>query len=102
MPKPARPAALVPAKPVRPALLPDLRHLILTAREQVARAVDGRLALLYWEMGKRIRQDVLREQRADYGERIVATLSRQLVREFGSGYEEKSLRRMLQFSPDRR
>jgi predicted nuclease of restriction endonuclease-like (RecB) superfamily len=52
--------------------------MILTAREQVARAIDGRLALLYWEIGQRIRQDILREKRANYGEQIVATLSRQL------------------------
>jgi len=39
MPKSARPAALAPAQPVRHALLPDLRHLFLTAREQIARAV---------------------------------------------------------------
>lgn len=46
MPKPARHAALVPAKPVRHALLPDLRHLILSAREQVARTVDSTLVAL--------------------------------------------------------
>ena len=84
MSKPAR-SALVPVQSDRRSLLPDLRHLILTAREQVARAVDGRLTLLYWEIGRRIRQDILREQRADYGERIVATLSQQLEPEFGRG-----------------
>ena len=93
-----RPAALVPANSSHRALLPDLRQLILTAREQVARAIDGRLALLYWEIGQRIRLDILREKRASYGEQIVATLSHQLIREFGSGYSEKSLRRMLQFA----
>lgn len=98
MPKPARPAALVPAKSVRPALLPDLRHLILTAREQVARTVDSTLVLLNWEIGQRIRQDILREQRAGYGERIVATLSQQLVREFGDGWSRFNLARMLQFA----
>jgi hypothetical protein len=33
-----------------------------------------------------------------YGEPIVATLSRQLVSEFGRGFEDKNLRRMLQFA----
>ncbi len=36
----------------------------------------------------------LREKRAEYGEQIVATLSRQLVTEFGRGFEERSLRRI--------
>lgn len=82
----------------RRSLLPDLRQLILTAREQVARAIDSRLVLLYWEIGHRIRQDVLREKRAGYGERIVATLSQQLSAEFGSGWSRFNLTRMLQFA----
>jgi len=41
---------------------------------------------------------VLRGERAAYGEQIVATLSRELVAEFGRGYTEKSLRRMIQFA----
>ena len=93
-----RPSVRVSAKPTPRALLPDLRQMILTAREQVARAIDSRLAQLYWEIGRRIRQDILREKRAGYGDKIVATLSRQLEREFGNGYGEKSLRRMVQFA----
>jgi hypothetical protein len=38
------------------------------------------------------------QSRAEYGEQIVATLSRQLVAEFGRGFEEKNLRRMVQFA----
>ena len=33
---------------------------------------------LHWQMGSRIRQDVLKEKRAEYGREIVVTLSRQL------------------------
>jgi hypothetical protein len=36
--------------------------------------------------------------RAEYGKKIVATLSRQLTREFGRGFEEKNLRRQIQFA----
>jgi hypothetical protein len=42
--------------------------------------------------------EVLDNERAAYGEQIVATLSRQLVSEFGRGYTEKNLRRMIQFA----
>jgi len=93
-----RPEPLVPARPTRHALLPDLRHLILTARELVARTVDTTLVALNWEIGQRIRQSILREQRAGYGERIVATLSQQLEPEFGRGFDEKSLRHMIRFA----
>ena len=78
---------------------------ILAAREQVARAVDSGLVTLYWHIGRRIRQDILKEKRAEYGAEIVATLSRQLEAEFGRGFSEKSLRHMLRFAeafPDER
>jgi hypothetical protein len=51
------------AKPAgRPAfaLLTDVRGMILQARAGVARAVDSGLATLYWHVGQRIRQDVLK------------------------------------------
>jgi hypothetical protein len=61
------------------ALLGDLRELILQAREGVARAVDSGLTTIYWHVGQRIRQDILKERRADYGAQIVAALGRQFV-----------------------
>lgn len=80
------------------ALLSDLRQLIAAARQDVARQVNSALVLLYWRVGQRIRRDVLKEKRAEYGEEIVATLSQQLVTEFGQGFSEKNLRRMVQFA----
>ena len=79
-------------------LLEDIRSLILQTREGVAQAVNSALVSLYWEVGNRIRTDVLKSQRAGYGEEIVATLSRELTAEFGRGYSEKALWRMVQFS----
>jgi len=79
-------------------LLNDLRELIEAARQDVARQVNSLLVLLYWRVGKRIRQDVLEEKRAGYGERIVYAVSTQLVKEFGTGFSEKNLRRMVQFA----
>ena len=79
-------------------LLTDLRQLIVEARQDVARQVNSTMALLYWRVGSRIRQDVLQEKRAEYGERIVAEIGRQLELEFGRGFAEKNLRRMVQFA----
>lgn len=76
----------------------DIRSLIEAAREQASRTVNLALVTLYWHIGTRIRQDILQEKRADYGGAIVATLSRQLTAEYGRGYTEKGLRRMIQFA----
>jgi len=53
---------------------------------------------LHWQIGNRIRQDILKEKRAKYGKEIVATLSRQLTNDYGNNFNEKNLRRMIQFA----
>ncbi len=85
--------------PPEPAvLLADVRELIVQAREGVARAVDSGLTTLYWQVGRRIRQDILKERRADYGEKIVHALSAQLVAEFGRGFTVRNLFNMIRFA----
>jgi predicted nuclease of restriction endonuclease-like (RecB) superfamily len=78
-------------------LLQDIRGLIEEARSAVAVTVNAGLTMLHWQIGRRIRQEVLQETRAEYGAQIVATVSRQLRQEFGTRFSEKSLRRMMQF-----
>jgi hypothetical protein len=78
-------------------LLADLRQLIDAARQQTARAVNSTLVMMYWHVGRRIRDDVLGNDRGEYGKQIVATLSRQLREEDGRGFTEKALWRMIQF-----
>jgi hypothetical protein len=67
-------------------LVADLRQLIQNAREGVTQVVNSALVLVYWEIGHRIRRDVLQNRRAEYGEEILPTLSAKLVPEFGQGY----------------
>jgi hypothetical protein len=43
-------------------------------------------------------REVLGNERATYGEQIVATLSQQLVADFGRGFEQKNLHRVMQFA----
>jgi len=100
--KPRRPAkrpdrAVAPAQEPA-ALLADLRELILHAREGVARAVDSGLTTLYWHVGRRIRQDILKERRADYGAQIVSALGAQLSAEFRRGFSRRNLFNMVRFA----
>jgi hypothetical protein len=83
---------------VPPALVADLRQLIVEARRTVAITVNAGLTLLYWRIGKRIAEEVLGKERAAYGRQIVVSLARQLVEEHGSSFGEKNLRRMIQFA----
>jgi predicted nuclease of restriction endonuclease-like (RecB) superfamily len=78
-------------------LLIDLSHLIDSTRQRVARTVNAELVLMYWKIGARIRQDILGEERAAYGEQIVSTLSRQLSAGYGSGFSRQNLFHMIRF-----
>ena len=62
-------------------LLDDVRRLIDETRQQVARTVNSAMTVLYWQIGKRVREDILHEKRADYGEEIVSSLATQLTAE---------------------
>ena len=94
-------ALTVPARaPVfsSPAMLSELRELILAARQQMAQVVNAGLTMLYWQVGSRIHREILKEKRADYGKEIVHALSGQLSSEFGRGFDQKSLRHMVRFA----
>jgi predicted nuclease of restriction endonuclease-like (RecB) superfamily len=93
----ARPKTRVSSTPPR-RLVSDVRRLIEQSRQQVSQTVNAALVWLYWNIGKRIREDVLKKKRADYGKRIVSTLSRQLTEEFGRGFGKRNLLRMVRFA----
>jgi len=78
-------------------LLTDLSQLIDSTKHRVARAVNAELVLLYWKIGARIRQDILGQERAAYGEQIVSTLSRQLSIGYGPGFSRQNLFHMIRF-----
>ncbi len=79
-------------------LLDDLRKMINQARRSIASTINTSLAMNYWQVGHRIRKEILQDDRAAYGREIVVTVSRQLVSEYGNSFSEKSLRRMIQFA----
>ena len=90
---PKRPTVLT-----EPAILAEVRELILAARQQVAQAVNARLTVLHWQIGHRIQREILKEKRADYGAEIVSSLSTQLEAEFGRGFGRRNLFNMIRFA----
>src|SRR5882672_1719012 len=79
-------------------LASDIVSLIEENKSYIAQTVNSTLTLLYWRIGKRINQEVLGNKRADYGKQVVSGLASQLVLEYGNGFSEKSIRRMIQFA----
>jgi predicted nuclease of restriction endonuclease-like (RecB) superfamily len=79
-------------------LINDLIKLIEKTKTQVVSQANSSMTLLFWHIGKRILTNNLKNKRAEYGKQIVVTVSRHLVEKFGRNYEEKNLRRMIQFA----
>jgi predicted nuclease of restriction endonuclease-like (RecB) superfamily len=79
-------------------LLTDIRELIESSRQRVAVGVNAELSLLYWHVGKRINDEVLGNERAEYGKQIVYTLHKQLTAEYGKGWSEQHLRHCVKFA----
>ncbi len=97
--RPSREAAASPTRGlIERSLLSDVSRMIEEARSAVAVTVNAGLTILYWQIGARIREDILQEKRAAYGKEIVATLSRQLEAEFGRGFGRRNLFRMVRFA----
>ncbi len=81
-----------------PNLLGDIRKVIEAAREQTAQAVNSTLVIMYWRIGKRIREDVLGNQRAEYGKEVLQILSGKLTQEYGRGFDRRNLHYMVRFA----
>ncbi len=79
-------------------LLKELVAIIEKTKIQVVSRANSSLTVLFWYVGKRILTHNLQNKRAAYGKQIVVKVSRELVAKFGKNYEEKNLRRMIQFA----
>ena len=78
-------------------LVNDIKQLIYVSKQKVAVAVNSTITTLYWNIGKRINKDILKNKRADYGKVILQTLSIKLQNEFGRGFSHQNLYRMIKF-----
>ncbi len=79
-------------------LASEIKELIEQSRQNVALAVNAEITLLYWKVGKRIKDEVLASERAEYGEQIVRTLSIQLTAEYGRGWSKRQLHHCIRFA----
>ncbi len=76
----------------------DISSLIETARNQVAHFANTTLVMLYWKIGRHINHDILKNDRADYGEQVIKQLATQLTLHYGSGLDIPNLTRMIRIA----
>ena len=66
-------------------------------KRNVALKVNEEMTILYWNIGKDITENILNYEKADYGKEVIKKLSQRLVDEYGRGYGERNIFRMLKF-----
>jgi len=80
------------------ALFEKVSAIIENRKYRAQIAANSEVTLMFWEVGKYINSVLLGGERAEYGKKIVATLSAQLIVKYGKSFEVKNLRRMIQFA----
>ncbi|MFC7526885.1 YhcG family protein [Parapedobacter sp. GCM10030251] len=74
-----------------PELYNDVCQLIDDTRSRLATTVNAETCLLHWNVGKRIKEDVLYNKRAEYGKEIVKNLADRLTQRYGKGWSDRKL-----------
>lgn len=87
-------------KPLSQGLMSDLFSIIQQGKHRAAAQVNSTLVLVYWQVGKRINEDILNNERAAYGKEVIAGVAERLVKEFGKGFQARNLRRMMRFASE--
>lgn len=75
-------------------LLPGIIQLIEQARQNAAVYLNSETTLLYWSIGLFINENLKTNNRSEYGAKILATVSQQLILQYGKGYSYSALTRM--------
>jgi len=89
---------------MKPELVPieaaffEIRQIIQSARASAYRAANAAMVSAYWQIGQRIvEHEQQGQQRARYGEELIAGLATRLTAAFGKGFGEDNLLLMRQF-----
>lgn len=72
-----------------------ISDLIEQARKRVATTINEEMVILYWNIGKTIKEEIMKSDRAEYGSKIVESLSSQLTQRYGKGFSSQNLWYMI-------
>lgn len=72
-------------------LYESIRRMVYESKSAIAIVVNRQLTLLYWNIGRLIKTEILQNKRAGYGEKVIDSLSKKLTEEFGEGWSKQQL-----------
>ena len=77
-------------------LFDRIAELVEKSRNKIAITINQEMVVLYWNIGKTIKEEIIKSNRAEYGEKIVQSLSAQLLQKYGKGFSSQNLWYMIQ------
>lgn len=80
------------------ALYTDVCGIIDGARGRLATYINAEICMTNWYVGKRIKEDVLDNQRASYGKQVVKNLAVKLTAKYGNGWGYEKLKQCIRCS----
>jgi len=76
----------------------DVCSIINSAKDYAYQSINIALVERNWLIGYRIAEEELKgNNRADYGLEVIKTLSKELTKEYGKGFDRSNLYRFLSF-----
>ena len=82
----------LPEQQVENKLYKDVCYLIENTRQRLATTINAEACILHWQIGKRIKEDVLFNKRAEYGKQVVKNLAVRLTERYGKGWGYEKLK----------
>jgi hypothetical protein len=67
-------------------LLIDVCSIIDSARKHLATYANSEIIMTNWQVGMRIKEDVLNNERAEYGKQVIKRLAIKLTEKYGKGW----------------
>ncbi len=75
----------------------QIKRILSEARNKVYQTANFAMVEAYWNIGKSIVEQQGGEEKAEYGVRLIAELSKQMITDFGKGFTVANLKNMRQF-----
>lgn len=74
-----------------------ISNQIEESKKNVERQINKEITILYWKIGKNIKEKILNNDKPEYGKFVIKEISQRLVSDYGRGFSEKNIFRMLKF-----
>ena len=74
-----------------------ISKMIENAKQRAEISVNSELVMLYWNVGRVIKEDVLNNNKPEFGKSVISELSKQLVVRYGRSFNSRNLYNMVKF-----